>query len=293
MKRWSFRIITLLVMVLVYLFNTDEGAETYRHIFNSPISNIKKQLPEIPMLSQEDPLSKQYNVNEKELGLPLWGEDSFYSSKKTLKEITRRHPKSFYCGCDIKFLSDSKLVPDFSNCGFHYRKNENRANRMEAEHIVPISWYGHNLKCWQEGGRSNCQKKSDIFNVAEADLVNLQYAIGEVNGDRNYYRYSVWNGGEGQYGSCPAKVDFSGKKFQPREEIRGWIARVHKYMQKKYGVQLSDSQQKLISSWEKLPPTKWECEYNNILKDKYGSKAGNPYTEYACNVAKKNNIDLK
>lgn len=215
---------------------------------------------------------------------PLWGPDDFREAKRELKEITQQHPYSFYCGCDINFSGQykEKLSFDFERCGFKPRKSEWRANRAEAEHIVPISWYGHNLQCWQNGGRENCQRVSEKFRRAEGDLVNLQYTVGEVNGDRRHYRYSVWQGGEGQYGACPAKVDFGNNRFQPREEIRGWISRVHYYMYSKYGVQLSDSQQKLMAAWFKIPPTPWECRYNEILKERFGSKAGNPYTERAC-----------
>ena len=265
-----------------YLIENPTGNKLLKDVVGVEISTsvIKDKI-----LNQE--ASSPTTAFSDRLGLPDWGEESFYQSKKVLKEMTKRHPESFYCGCDIKFVDNTTLVPDLTSCGFEYRKNEERANRMEAEHIVPISWYGQNLQCWQNGGRSNCKKVSDIFNKAEGDLVNLQYAIGEVNGDRSNFRYGQWNGGGGQYGSCDAKVDFSNRRFQPREEIRGHIGRVHLYMKKKYGLMLSDSQDKLIEAWASKPPTAWECEYDKMLKDKYGSEAGNPYSEYACQLVEK------
>lgn len=276
-------VITVVAVSIFGLINGGSGTSI------SPIETAKDKIARVKNIATETISGESDSVKSNAptnhgFVFPEWGENSFYSSKKVLKEITKRHPESFYCGCDIEYESKSKLVPDFSKCGFKFRKNENRANRMEAEHIVPISWYGHNLQCWQEGGRSNCGKVSDKFKKAEGDLVNLQYAIGEVNGDRSNFRYGQWNGGGGQYGACDAKVDFKNDRFQPREEIRGHIARVHLYMQAKYGVQLSNSQNQLIKAWSKVPPTDWECEYNDILRSRYGSDAGNPYSTYACKV---------
>lgn len=222
--------------------------------------------------------------NEDPKTFPFWGMDNFNDSKAVLKEITKMNPKSFYCDCDINFSNNGKKLSfDFSSCGFKYRKNESRANRAEAEHIVPISWYGKKLRCWQNGGRKNCERTSADFRRAEADLVNLQYAIGEVNGDRSDYRYGQWSGDFGRvYGACDAKIDFKNRRFEPRQEIRGWIARVHYYMYSKYGVELSKQQKQLMSTWIKIEPTKWECDYNNELKRRFGSGAGNPYTDRVC-----------
>jgi hypothetical protein len=45
-----------------------------------------------------------------------------------------------------------------------------------------------------------------------------------VNGDRNNFMYSQWNGGAGQYGQCPMKVDFKNKQAEPPARARGAIA---------------------------------------------------------------------
>ena len=80
--------------------------------------------------------------------------------------------------------------------------------------MVPAWQFGHQLQCWQDGGRKNCNKDA-TYRQIETDLHNLQPAIGEVNGDRNNFMYSQWNGGEGQYGQCPMKVDFKNKQAEP------------------------------------------------------------------------------
>lgn len=90
------------------------------------------------------------------------------------------------------------------------RKNENRASRVEWEHVVPAWQFGHQRQCWQDGGRKNCAK-DPVYRKMESDMHNLQPSVGEVNGDRGNFMYSQWNGGEGQYGQCAMKVDFKEK----------------------------------------------------------------------------------
>ena len=77
--------------------------------------------------------------------------------------------------------------------------------------------FGHQLQCWQEGGRKNCSK-NPAFAIMEGDLHNLFPAIGEVNGDRSNFRFQLWNGKPFQYGQCEMIVDFKGKRAQPPRE---------------------------------------------------------------------------
>ncbi len=107
-----------------------------------------------------------------------------------------------------------KGVIDLESCGYKVRKNENRASRVEWEHVVPAWQFGHQRQCWQEGGRKNCAKDPE-YRKMESDMHNLQPAVGEVNGDRGNFMYSQWNGGEGQYGQCTMKVDFKDKIAEP------------------------------------------------------------------------------
>ena len=84
-------------------------------------------------------------------------------------------------------VSKAKLVPHPGKCGYSPRKpvtrkgNPNeRAARIEFEHIVSAYEFGNQLQCWQEGKRKNCTETSDLFNVMEGDLHNLVPAIGSV-----------------------------------------------------------------------------------------------------------------
>ena len=137
------------------------------------------------------------------------GINSFSQAKTAGVKVNADAPGDFYCGCKINWQG-KKGVIDLESCGYKVRKNENRASRVEWEHVVPAWQFGHQRQCWQDGGRKNCAKDPE-YRKMESDMHNLQPAVGEVNGDRANFMYSQWNGGEGQYGQCAMKVDFKDK----------------------------------------------------------------------------------
>ena len=202
---------------------------------------------------------------------------SFSSAKKEAAKIYDKNLISFYCGCPIK-KEGKKLVPDLEACGYSIRKQETRANRIEWEHVVPAWAFGHQLQCWQKGGRTNCTRNSREFRAMEADLHNLVPAVGEVNGDRSNFRFGMLNNPPDYYGRCDFHVDFKARVAQPPKSQRGSIARIYLYMSEKYGLQLSDKERKLFEAWNKMyPVTTWESERNRQISEIQGW--GNPYIE--------------
>ncbi|MCW3171877.1 endonuclease [Shewanella subflava] len=198
---------------------------------------------------------------------------SFNQAKKMIRKIYQNHLplKSFYCGCDIT-IAGKVWQPDHNSCGYQVRKQQVRANRIEWEHVVPAWEFGHQLQCWQQGGRKNCGKTSPEFNKMESDLHNLTPAIGEVNGDRSNFRFSQWNGKADQYGQCKMIVDFKGRKVQPPAKSRGAIARTYFYMQQSYKLQISSSQRQLFQAWDKMYPVdKNECKRDKLIAAAQGN----------------------
>ncbi len=201
---------------------------------------------------------------------------SFSKAKKVAAGIYRDRPTSFYCGCTYR-LKGKKLIPDLASCNYSPRKNRKRASRIEWEHVVPAWQLGHQLQCWQDGGRKKC-RKNKRFKVMESDLHNLVPAIGEVNGDRSNYRFSMLAGEPRRYGQCDFEVDFKGRKVEPAPAVRGDIARIYFYMQDRYGFRLSKQQRRLLTAWHKADPVdKWERERNRRIRKVQGS--GNPWVE--------------
>lgn len=212
------------------------------------------------------------------LSVSHYQQNNFQQAKAVAAKINAGAP-DFYCGCRIHWQG-KKGVPDLSSCGYSVRKNANRAGRIEWEHVMPAWEFGHQRQCWQHGGRKNCSKDADYRRI-ESDLHNLQPAIGEVNGDRNNFQYSQWNGGEQPYGQCSMKVDFKEKLAQPPERARGAIARTYFYMRDQYHLRLSRQQTQLFSVWDKqYPVTAWECERDNRIAQVQGNH--NAYVQQAC-----------
>jgi deoxyribonuclease I len=180
---------------------------------------------------------------------------SFSSAKKYLSKQVNTETKTIYCGCSIK-KQRKKLIPDPASCDYVPRneftkkgKVNARAKRIEWEHIVPAWEFGHQLQCWQNGGRKNCKKVNKQFKKMEADINNLAPAVGEINADRSNYRFGMIEGEKRAYGACDVEIDFKQRVIEPPPESRKKIAETYYYMKKTYGLKISKKQQKLFNAW--------------------------------------------
>lgn len=168
-----------------------------------------------------------------------------------------------YCGCNWTWVGKSGGRVDAKSCGYEVRKQATRAERTEWEHIVPAWTFGHQRQCWQQGGRKNCVASDPVFRAMEADLYNLYPSVGEVNGDRANYNYGMVSSSEPQYGACSTRIDFSSRTAEPRDEVKGLVARTTFYMFDRYRLNMSRQQQQVLMAWGKqYPVTDWERERN-------------------------------
>jgi len=169
-----------------------------------------------------------------------------------------------YCGCAWEWTGKSGGRIDAASCGYEMRAQQARAERIEWEHIVPAWIFGHQRQCWQNGGRKHCVADDPVFRAMEADLFNLYPSVGEVNGDRSNYQYGRVVGGPAQYGACTTKVDFKERAAEPRDEVKGLVARSTFYMYDRYGLTMSRQQQQLLMAWNRqYPVSAWEREWDN------------------------------
>ena len=199
---------------------------------------------------------------------------SFAKSKRLLgREIYTSHLLAFYSGCRYRLVK-KKFVPVASSCGFKYRKNKNRSERIEWEHIVPAWHFGHQLRCWQNGGRLHCRNSNEQFRQMEADMHNLVPAIGEINGDRSNYKFSMISGEKRVYGK-PVNMEIlsSDRRAEPPENVQGDIARTYFYMMDRYDMRISDQQKQLFIAWNNTNPVdRWESEKNQLIKKLQGDE---------------------
>ena len=166
-----------------------------------------------------------------------------------------------YCGCKWTWVGKSGGRIDAESCGLKARKQENRAERTEWEHIVPAWTFGNQRQCWKNGGREHCVDDDPVFRAMEADLFNLYPSVGEVNGDRSNFNYGMATGVAPQYGQCKTRVDFDQRAAEPRDEVKGLVARTTFYMFDRYKLSMSRQQQQLLMAWDKqYPVSSWEKE---------------------------------
>lgn len=164
-----------------------------------------------------------------------------------------------YCGCKWTWVGKSGGRIDLRSCGYVTRRWQHRAERTEWTHIVPAWAFGHQRQCWQNGGREQCVDSEPTFRAMEADLFNLYPSVGEVNGDRSYFNYGMVSGVAPQYGQCTTKIDFQQKTAEPRDEVKGLVARTTFYMFDRYKLNMSRQQQQVLMAWDKQHPvTAWE-----------------------------------
>ena len=166
-----------------------------------------------------------------------------------------------YCGCKWTWVGKSGGRIDAESCGLKARKQETRSERTEWEHIVPAWTFGNQRQCWHKGGREHCVDDDPVFRAMEADLFNLYPSVGEVNGDRSNFNYGMASGIAPQYGQCKTRVDFEQRAAEPRDEVKGLVARTTFYMFDRYKLSMSRQQQQLLMAWDnQYPVSSWEKE---------------------------------
>ena len=204
---------------------------------------------------------------------------SFEKAKIELRRTVyhdRNDDGDLYCGCTWQWMGRSGGRVDLAACGYEVRADRNRAQRIEWEHVVPAWVLGHQRQCWQNGGRENCKSSDPVFRVMEADMHNLSPAIGEVNGDRSNFRFGVLPSTAKQYGTCSTRTDFKQRVTEPRDEVKGQVARIYFYMHDRYGLSMSRQQQQLLMAWDRMyPVSDWERERDRRIARAMGH--ANPF----------------
>lgn len=188
--------------------------------------------------------------------------DSFGRAKRMMAKVFAGNQITFYCGCRYQ----GKTI-DHGSCGYEPIKTGGRADRMEWEHVVPAFAFGQSFPEWRDGhpdcvdsrgrpykGRRCARKVSRQFRQMEADLYNLQPAIGEINGRRGHYAMGMIPGEERRFGDCDVEIE--DRTIEPRPAVRGDIARTYLYMDRVYpgrGI-VSKKNRRLFEAWDRADP---------------------------------------
>lgn len=205
----------------------------------------------------------------------------FRSAKALLEEYVHfDYRVDQYCGC--RYDSKKQLAP---GCPLRTSVYENRADRIEYEHVVPASDFGRQRACWRspppdQSGREHCREVDEQFRLMEADPHNLIPVIGTLNALRSNYRFGMVasESEESRISGCPYKIasDGAGRFIEPPDAVKGKIARIYLYMEDRYEFKIGRSQRRVIEAWHRqFPVSQWEIARNRRLFRVTGVE--NPY----------------
>lgn len=195
----------------------------------------------------------------------------FNHAKKLLVQVFSGHEETFYCPCTY----DQNQV-DIASCGFKPVHESRRSYIIEWDHIVPAAQFGRSYKEWREGdpacvergpngpiqrkGRRCAEKVSKEFRMEEADMYNLEPAIGELNAAHSNYPFGTVSNPLHRWGECDFEVENHVVQVGP--EYRGVIARTYLYMNAAYpNTQVIETSEEMamFRKWDKEnPTTEWE-----------------------------------
>ena len=171
----------------------------------------------------------------------------------------------------------NELYPNGGETLYCAKQFDGGYNRgINIEHVFPMGWVTHTLDC---GRRKECRRNSPLFNQIEADLHNLYPARTAINKERSSIAFGMVNGEKRNYGSCDFEIQHSRPRLvEPREEVRGNIARSMFYMADTYDLTLFDKQIAILNKWNKAdPPDKFEKDRNDKIEKIQGNR--NPYID--------------
>jgi len=111
------------------------------------------------------------------------------------------------------------------------------------------------------------------YRTMQADMYNLYPAIGEVNRRGSNYSMAIIEGEKRKFVKCD--VEIKSRKVEPKESIRGKIARTYLYMDSVYpgrGI-ISKKNSTLFKSWNQGDPVdQWECERARRIEKIQGNR---------------------
>lgn len=218
--------------------------------------------------------------------------ETFPEAMEEAKKIWSEHPQTIYCGCS--FLPD--LSVDAQSC--HYQpKDPVKGNQVKWRHVVPVISFAKERPCWQkplcEGdfgkkykGLTCCKRIDSEFLSMYTDLHNLVPEIWEVHEARGDYLfgglkrdyqfgefYSEHRKHKFDYNGCPLFIRKDFRVVEPRDEIKGLIARTYLYMNATYPIHLTNKQKRIFHHWnDKFPPSDWEKTWNQKVKAVQGNE---------------------
>lgn len=148
-------------------------------------------------------------------------------------------------------------------------KSSNRSG-LNVEHVLPMAWVMNRFGCQD---RDSCRRYHASFRQIEADLHNLYPARIKINQLRGSMPFGMVRGEARHFGRCDFEIDRRRRVVEPREAVRGDIARTLAYMHDRYGIRIHQRQKQLMVKWNRQdPPSAEEKNRNNIIERLQGNR---------------------
>ena len=157
-------------------------------------------------------------------------------------------------------------------CGKRFGKYDRGYN---IEHVMPMAWVKKELKC---GTRKQCRERSSRFNQIEMDMHNLYPSDKGANHERLAYAFADIPGEKWWRDDCDLEIDKHKRLAEPREAVRGDIARAVLYMEERWGIPIYQRQRSLLLRWhQEDPPDSHERWRNDQIEAYQGNR--NPWID--------------
>ncbi|MGI9301398.1 MAG: endonuclease I family protein [Gammaproteobacteria bacterium] len=153
-------------------------------------------------------------------------------------------------------------------CGREFTSGRHRKG-LNIEHVMPMAWVMNELDCET---RKLCRNKKR-FNQVEADMHNLYPSRVDLNKERSSFRFGIVKGERRRFGKCDFEVDYRARVVEPREPVRGEVARAMFYMSNEYGVAIFPKATRLLKQWHRAdPPSEDERRRNDVIEQLQGTR---------------------
>ena len=146
---------------------------------------------------------------------------------------------------------------------------------LTVEHAYPAQWMAESFGC---ENRNTCANPE--YGFAETDLHNLWPALGRINSSRGDLPYgTIEPDGNRFVEFCPDYERSSGSDavVEPRDEVKGDLARSVLYMSHAYGFPLHGLDELLIDWHRSDPPDETERWRNYVIERLQGNR--NPFID--------------
>jgi deoxyribonuclease-1 len=146
---------------------------------------------------------------------------------------------------------------------------------LTLEHAYPAQWMAESFGCQD---RNNCPFPE--YGFAEADLHNLWPVLSSINSSRRDVPYGTIEPDERRFVAfCPdyERTSTPGAKVEPRDDVKGDLARSILYMAHAYSLPLHGLDQ-LMLDWHRMdPPDETERWRNYVIERLQGNR--NPFID--------------